>query len=386
MNFTLRYHKTSVTSLCILRLVQEKVPRLISGDTEGKVVIWNLITRRPVTRYDIGKRVNIMSIEQIDDRLIGVLCKDYMLRILRVGQEEEMQEVWSIPVNTLNFANFQMGKLQDNGGNEYMLVCCNTQESENFDVYRVRLGEGEGGNRLQRVCHNVNVYEKLQENGYALQLNDLNKSGIIMKFVLDNNKGVVYCGTESGIIAGFGLPKAAGQDSGTVVYVNQGFSPEPVLDMCLDEGEDCLYGVSTGNAVKKFDVMEGTTRSIEVNRGGRLGQLSVLQEYILVGSWKGESIVISKKSGKVNASAKQRSNLVVSVSSNGQDKSRKFERNTKISSIVGLDRFEYEHGEHHRITETMRIDKFASKDWMIIGYDDGSIVLRCVNSPSIKRV
>ncbi|EDO17253.1 hypothetical protein Kpol_538p13 [Vanderwaltozyma polyspora DSM 70294] len=212
--YTLRFHKDAVTDVkTVVDLTNFKVPVLISGDGSGKLVIWNVITRRVQFVYEIPKSPQILAIEYLGDLLVAVLSKDHKLRILQLqldesktlvktNEQSQIQQqlykyniVFEVPVNTLNFANFSLEKIAPE---EYRLVCCNTQNAESIDIYAFKLNRL---NSLKRLNKGINFYKTVIDLLRNTEISKFDKLGIVMKFLRVND--LVYCGFESGIIICF---------------------------------------------------------------------------------------------------------------------------------------------------------------------------------------
>ena len=243
MMFTLRKHKCSVTSL--LYWHNSSIPILISGDHEGLIFAWNLLTRQPYCTFQCSGQ--IVSFQKLDNLLV-VTSKDHTLRILRFpntlvssfsqnGPLASFDLIYEIPVNTLNFSNSVIEQLSSE---KYRLWCCNTQSSDSLDIYEFNITDAKS---LKRLYKAVSLYEPIT------QLIDKNtmkfdKLGIIMRFALLDS--VVYCGFESGFVIGLHVSKSNGLH---IVYISSCHYPDPVLNMTVGSDIKKVISCSTSQSL-----------------------------------------------------------------------------------------------------------------------------------------
>ncbi|CCD22653.1 Asa1p NDAI_0A04980 [Naumovozyma dairenensis CBS 421] len=239
--YTLRSHTNPVTCLALIPNNRDPSlipPNLISGDSKGQLIIWDLITRRPIYHFQECPKGQIVFIQILESAtlpivgrrnttLIAILSKDHKLRIYSYdhmfnGSQNNIRcELrFHVPINTLNFANFTIKPMSfnDNHENEcdeeewFQLYCCNTQDSECIDVYKFKLDELHS---LKRQVNALNLYPLIIDlikiattttttttNDKTVKIKSLDKLGIIMKFVINPKNNVIYIGFESGFVIG----------------------------------------------------------------------------------------------------------------------------------------------------------------------------------------
>ena len=81
--YTLRNHTDPISALALYYPARDTVvPYLISADASGKIVIWDLITRRPVHTFASGViKAQVISLQLLSNNLLSVLSKDHKLSI-----------------------------------------------------------------------------------------------------------------------------------------------------------------------------------------------------------------------------------------------------------------------------------------------------------------
>ncbi|AQZ10533.1 ASA1 (YPR085C) [Zygosaccharomyces parabailii] len=397
-DYTLRFHKSSVTTLLVLQLPGDPAPVLLSGDATGVLVLWNLITRRPITNYHIENSPQLVALQYIGLALVAVLCKDHKVRIFNLGDLPRWKQVYEIPINTLNFANFVIENL---GEAWFRLICCNTQDSQFIDIYVFHLSDLHS---LRRVYKGLNFYESLIPLlGDSVKLDKL---GIAMKFVECN--GVIYCGMESGFVIGFTMTKGktggpedeeSGNQSVKIVYVSNVHYPDPVLDMCVTP--QFILSSSTGNKIGVHDWRKLSYPN-SPNDSGRLvltkdnfkrvplsqvSHVKQVDDFLLLASWSGETVVLNQHYAQIAKFVKSRSILQVTENSKGNLQgtsattlSKEGSLNRKITSLQGISAaHEIIEAEHKAMCaiipmgEKRRLQKFIENAWCVVSYEDGSI-------------
>ncbi|GAV48425.1 hypothetical protein ZYGR_0I07220 [Zygosaccharomyces rouxii] len=384
--YTLRFHKSSVTDLLVLDLPQEVAPLLVSGDATGKICLWDLIRRRPISSHCIENEPQIVALQYVDDGLLAVLDKQHKLRFLKI--DGSWEQVYEIPVNTLNFANFLVQRL-DTGW--YRLICCNTQDSESIDIYEFHLSSLHS---LKRVHKGLKFYQAISSlilpAGFKLD-----KLGIVMKFT--EWHGVIFCGMESGFVIGFNLI-----DDGQVeiVYVSHVHYPNPILD--LYPGKDNILSSSTDNKIGIHDLncqqderpnferqspilLKKELHSLSANFKqvpiSEVAHIKKIENLLLLSSWFGETVVTDEQIQLLAKFSKSKS--IVEVNENPQGNlqsnntsSKSKNPNCKVSSLEGLSSSNSKDSNYvisTNVGQRRRIERFLQNSWCIIGYDDGNI-------------
>ncbi|CEP61562.1 Asa1p LALA0_S03e05644g [Lachancea lanzarotensis] len=407
--YTLRKHEHEVTALKIVG--QEPFPLLISGDRSGLLLVWDLITRRPITNYTLDSKAQIIHIDSIDN-YVTVLSKDHYLRFYRMLDECDaeltiksesststteykkkcgLEEVYCIPVNTLNFANVALQSLS-NG--LYRLWCCNTQESESFDVYTFNVKDIRS---LKRQFRAIDLYSILIGATNWDRKASLEKTGLIMSFL--NVDGVVYVGYESGFVVGLRfIEPAASKPLLAIVHASSVHYPEPVLSLCGSSDGRSVYSSSTTKFVGKHKVdhdYKPNSESSNVQSNGvtysqffslnnstielgttEIAHLESLKNSLVALNWKGQTVVANEQDSRVIGS-KLRSNLVVEASNVGSfsaDKRAKIW--VKASSIVCLGSHCVSPNRSLSSGYWKRVSQAAARNWTFTGYEDGSIAMQ----------
>ncbi|CAI4036947.1 hypothetical protein SMKI_16G2440 [Saccharomyces mikatae IFO 1815] len=424
-DFTLRNHKKGITALQIIRLTSlSNIPVLLSGDSNGYFVMWNLVTKRPITCLQIEGHPHIIAFEWVGTTttVLCILCKDSMLRMYRLetsvlksldlvrkqNQFDKKEDIkWSkfyeMPINTLNFANFIMdAQVKANKDSRcYRLICCHTDDSEAIDIYQIAEGSKY---KLQRPFSNINFSKFLKEQNFLDLPND-SKFGIIMRFVkLDH---VVFLGFENGFIIGFTtiFDEDLQKDIVEVVHVSDDHYPNPILNMCVSG--NTLYSCSTDDVIARHKlsissqpapkylkdsallikcastlrISEPAKIRLPLKKISHIDKIS--DKYLLVSSWSGITVVLNIHTLEVlHTFMKSKNNVVVNDSSMGDltngsstntESSSKF-NNYKVGAMTVLKSFDVQ-ADGLKLGEHRRIKALAECDWCLIGYDDGTIKL-----------
>lgn len=225
--FSLRGHRHPVT--CITGFDQH----VVTGDAEGYVKVWSIVTRRPAAEWR-AHEATIITILRVEDFIL-THGKDSFARLWRVTGEL----VYEVPVNTLNFCNVDY-----QGG---LLLTPSSTDSNNFDVYSLFDGEEP---KLGRKVHNFGPRGE-GDRGH----------GIIMRLAfVDVNS--FYVGYESGHVFGYKLDysertiadanikeKTVINKDPVEVYQNEELSPDPILSFAHAQGS-----FITGSAGRKLVV------------------------------------------------------------------------------------------------------------------------------------
>lgn len=422
---SLRYHKSEVTSLIFVTWpLRSQTPILISGDAGGVLVCWDPVTRRPIFTFNRNLESRVVVIQDLEDGLIAVLFKDHKLRFLQLPNKSlqstnskgcdtnelaapELNEIYKIPVNTLNFANFLLQKI---GERSYRLVCTNTQDSEAIDIYTFNLSDMHSLKRIYKGVNFSGIIEKIPNEPPASKADKL---GIVMKFI--ERDGDIYCGLESGYVIGFRLHNNAESNEDNIsssfnfieiVYVSSAHYPNPVLDLSLDTSNGDILSTSTADQIgihRNFQLKPNVKEKFISDDSGfikapvdmtiactifqqmpmsKLSHIVPLNDCLLISSWTGRTLII--RANEVLAKiSKSKSSVMVSESSQGsfqgENDTKKDRRTCKVSSLAGYPspagQAELGHESDIKIRpgQRRRIKNFLEKSWCVIGYEDGSI-------------
>ncbi|QLL31330.1 hypothetical protein HG536_0B01930 [Torulaspora globosa] len=431
--YSLRCHKSGVTASTFVEWPsRSSVPILITGDSSGLIVLWDLIVRRPLVTHTLAGGAQVVAMQDLGDGLIAILSKDHKLRLLEMTAKEmkslaecttsfeapqqQLHEIYEVPVNTLNFANFVLQKLNKGF---YRLICTNTQDSEAIDVYQFHLSNVHS---LQRVFRGVTFGGVIQKLATDPESVKARKLGIVMRFL--EHQETIYCGFESGLVVGFkihdldcertNIDEDADRNHNTcieIVYVSSVHYPEPVLALELNDATGEILTSSTKDVVGihppistqgaigcQSNFFHDQASSVLIRRdlkicgtnfkkvpASSIGYLAVVNGNLVASSWSGITYVLSPDYRVLVTMSKSRPNVFVSDSSQGslqganEEKTQK--RHIKVSSLTGISpaviqRFS---SLDHQLTrwqgQNRRMRAFAAKSWCIIGYDDGSIAV-----------
>ncbi|QHS76803.1 Asa1p [Saccharomyces paradoxus] len=423
-DFTLRYHKKGITALQVIKAPSvSNVPVLLSGDNHGYFVMWNLVTKRPITCTQIEGNPHIIAFRWVESTaVLCILSKDSMLRMFKLEEsalrsidlvkkpnqankteDPQWTQIYEMPINTLNFANFiieaQVKPKKDN--RDYRLICCHTDDSESIDIYRII---EDSTFKLKRPFSNINFPKYLKKQDF-LQIPKNSKFGIIMRFARLND--VIFLGFENGFIVGFKttFDESLHRDVAELVHVSNDHYPNPILNMCVSGDE--LYSCSTDDFITKHKIsvsLQPATKyckenaffikcpsTLRVSEPARiylpLKNIShidkITDDYLLVSSWSGITIVLDMRTSEVvQTFMKSKNNLVVSDSSIGDltngsgsnTESSSKSHNYKVGAMTGLESFAVQ-SNGLKLGELRRIKALAECSWCLIGYDDGTIKL-----------
>lgn len=306
LQFSLRGHKAPLAALCTFTNSSLDYA-LASADRDGWIIIWSLISRRPLAVW----KAHDGQILTLKDTPAGLLShgRDSTIRIWRVdaadlancssdlsGTNEDLPRppVFEIPVNSLNFCNVDYC--------EGLLITPATVDANNFDIYRI------SGTSLTRLIENKSVAKE-----DPLEVNSPLKRdgcGIAMR-VLFISTSLFFVGYESGAVFGFTLDTQAVSDRSTPsdrtilnkdakcheVYSLVAHTPLPVLSMTFDPLTGQLF---TGSASKKLmihDVSSLTAESPLTTHNLRhygIQSIQLAGDSIIIGFWDGVVKVFSR--------------------------------------------------------------------------------------------
>ncbi|CAH00563.1 Asa1p [Kluyveromyces lactis] len=386
MPFTLRYHTCGVTSLLHWNDEQD-VPTLISGDEKGSILVWNLLSRKPYYKYTC--RGQIVSFQQLNDLIIAT-SKDHTLRILKFPSTlttkegfpdyslPELELIYEIPVNTLNFANTAVEQVDTNN---YRLWCCNTQDSETIDIYEFDLRDSKSLKRIHRALSLYEVISGLVDPSTM----KFDKLGTTMKFII--YEGIIYLGFESGFVIGLRLTQGL-----HIVYISSANYPEPVLDLTVGKDLGKVISSSTNsslglhtpninteshNNVSSKDVVvdDSTIHSEMVNIPiNKVSHIQQVDNLLIAASWSGRTVVFDINGNKVLASIlKERGQVLIDDNPYGNASLPENSTKVKISAMTCIPKFNTVNPSCTSEGTRRRWIRFYKETWCLIGYADGSI-------------
>lgn len=237
--FSLRSHDSSITALLPVE------NQVISGDSQGDLVWWDLVKKRPIKKWK-AHRGSIITLKKLYNGLILSHAKDHSLKLWDLTNVESCYA--EVPINTLNFCNIDVI--------EGYLLCPSTIDSEKFDLYS--LFESEKF-ELKRLLHNVDPYQLYKDKeDIDDEVNHLKrgKFGSMMKVMFTSINQFII-GYESGALITFNLvlPLVKVTDTQTrinkdckvtVDEINQYHQPNPILSLTYNNQ---LISGSTGKSI-----------------------------------------------------------------------------------------------------------------------------------------
>ncbi|KAG7662141.1 asa1 [[Candida] subhashii] len=413
LQFSLRSHGASITT--ILPLPQSQ--QLITADTTGLLILRNLITRRPIRRWQ-GHESDVITLIQLDSSHVLSHSRDSEIKIWNLDKIEKDRDglEYCMPVNAVNFSNIIWIPESSNGENGYLMTPASV-DSNGFDVYKLSKSDGIW-KMTTRVITNYSgynlVHKQPQVDGEIGSRGDF---GIIMKMTHDiSNNDVIYLGYESGDIVGIsitfnpqptsastltsssskppngttggGLSKMFKETNRTIInhdpqiklmYHNSTHSPNPIISLTYDS----KMGLISGSTGKKI-IIHSTEETIKLNQSGIQSiQTHDTSNMIVVGYWNGMIEGYDSQTKACEWDLKRSLPRIKTVMTNqgGVDES---EENVKgemklsymvISSMKGDDEENGERGKKKSYKELIRRKKNQNLDSNLLftGYEDGTI-------------
>lgn len=275
--FSLRAHTAPVVAFCVVG----ESP--VSGDASGDIVVWDMRTRRPRHRWK-AHHGHIYTLKAVDDGLLSH-GRDNAVRIWNL--HDLGTATFEMPVNSLNFCNVDFCN--------HLLATPGTQNSENFDIYRIR------GQELSRVVADFGgeVSSELSQRG---------GNGTVMRLLFVDDS-LLFVGYESGVVRGYRIdfPVAKkihkandafvlNKDAHvTVVFESELQKPHPVLSLERDVEQNCIFAGSASLKLLKIDLsgLDADIRTPNLNvsvfNTGHHGAqaMSCSESHLAVGFWDG---------------------------------------------------------------------------------------------------
>lgn len=410
-DYTLRNHTAAVTRLLVVandpseeNIPTDLIPKLISADEVGKILVWDMLTRRPIKSISVPSGASIVDIQLLDNKYLVCLSKDYTLRILDWFNLKE-KPLFEMNVNTMNFANFTMSF--DEEQENFTLCCCNTQDSEAIDLYQINIKTS----KLTRLFNHVNFHSIIKDNllvTLGMKLPD--KLGMIMKITQDLSQKIIFIGFESGILIGFQIDF----DLLKIVYLSTYHFPEPILDLQVvfgskdPTGTGTLISSSTNNIIAKhtYPVSDTIINRIKENgiykasnltptipqvmevKGTKIAHIAEFKGYLIWSTWGGKTFVkdtvtdtifkYKRGKGSIRPNESPQGSIAKNQDENKESKNVKigsmavFQSNPSfvddMESLVVMNR-----------SNQRRLKEFISHSWCFVGYKDGTISLYQIN-------
>lgn len=389
MTYTLRAHTAAIT--CVIICGTPEIPQLLSGDVLGTLILWNLITRRPIA-YKVCN-AQIISLQIIDNIYI-VQYKDHTLRFFRLQGSNEIvkigsinrslekfDQIFEIPVNTLNFANVIIRRVTTD---IYQLWCCNTQDSEAIDIYEFSLHDPRS---LKRLFESVRLHSIASKLTTPSQLK-FEKLGILMKFI--EHDGIIYCGFESGFVIGLTIIS----ECICMVYISSIHYPDPILQLSYNDDLDKIMSTSTTNVVAFHKAILNPTEDYQIQddikfasslnptntyvhlHSEKISFIENIGNYLVTSNWSGK-IELILNNEKIIQFEKPKSLIPVDM-----DYIHKFNKTSNsvhntLTKIGAMTCFKAQKFSPSKSSHSLprRVLDFINHDWCCIGYEDGTISL-----------
>lgn len=227
--FSLRSHENSISNIEEVFLWNKHC--LISSDTKGWIIIWNINAKRPIRKWQAHDET-ILTLTLISTNTLLTHGRDASLKIWDISvehAESSPPELFFLPINTLNFCNVQYF-------NDFLITPASV-DSNNFDIYKITNPEYE----FKRVLANFSPFDLYSKN--KTEINSPNEQGrndfgIIMKLVYVEHSNQLFLGFESGQIIGLNInlnPDATLVDKTTEAYSKKTPSKYGGLSSLIDK-------------------------------------------------------------------------------------------------------------------------------------------------------
>lgn len=388
-SFTLRKHKESIsaTEFINVRIQKDPLvlkPYLISIDERGLLILWDLATRRPILEHQ-AHSTQVMTIKQlgIDDDgeeyciieeyygLIVTHGRDNLIKIWRLFNEINefnLEQVYEIPVNSLNFSNIDIL-------NEF-LITPNTLNSNFFDIYDISfISSNNSFNefKLKRIFNGIDLYKLSIDQGFEFtefqinnddEVNRVDKLGIIMKFLWIDHK-TLFIGFESGHV----LQIEVGDDI-RVVSISQEHFPDPVLSLTYNKSNQRIISTSIKNEIVIHEVGKASIKKVKLDFN-KISNIGVVNKMYIILSWNGMIKFFDFNFEYISNYQKSKSLIqgdlnVIGNLNNDEDIKKKNIKPNAISVKLKQD---------VNISLNRRDLKLINNDLISIGYDDGTIII-----------
>ncbi|RLV89085.1 ASTRA-associated protein 1 [Spathaspora sp. JA1] len=361
--FTLRGHSSSIT--CILPLSNTNI---ISGESTGDLTIWNINTRRSIKTWS-AHTDSILTILELSNGDILSHSRDSNIRIWR-----DSKEVFSMPVNSLNFSNVV---LMSN-----YLITPATIDANNFDVYK--LNQVERGYEITRVITNFKAYELVKQTTVTARQD----FGIIMKMLVVED--VLYLGFESGDLLGLRIefdttPTIITKTSNGTGKLSQSLKqsktiinkdpkvtlvnhitihiPNPIISLAYDTQ------IIAGSTTKKLSLADNT---LTLNHPG-IQTIIPTSNKLVIGYWNG---IIEMYSDNQCIFTKQRTlpqiNVLQSNQGNTQQEIQPLVKLTCMTTTVPPTTTLTSYSSRFK-------SKLSQKQLLFVGYEDGTIYVYSID-------
>ncbi|KAK1064986.1 Astra associated protein 1 Asa1 [Friedmanniomyces endolithicus] len=366
--YVLRGHTAQVHAVHFLR----QNLRLLSGDADGWVVLWNVPIKRPVAVWRAHKGA-VLGLESWDDDRIITHGRDNRLCVwqFREGDESsfsttlpiedpesERKAPWllhSLPVNALNFCSFatcRVPVLEE-------ITTANTLPTNNTLIAVPGVQDG-----------HINVTSLPSEERVATILDPKDiKTGMVMAIGLhfpDNNRLHVIAGYESGYVCIFAESTATAKQW-QAVYTHKSHT-QPVLSLDVSPSAGYFYSSSADDILARHLLKPDSTVEPTVVRTKHAGQQSLTVRpdgrIFATAGWDARVRVYSAKTMKEMAVLKWHKEGVYAVAfATGQDDDA---ADSGDGMVVG---------KREMTVSEQRVRKTKETHWLAAGSKDGKVSL-----------
>ncbi|ODQ80336.1 hypothetical protein BABINDRAFT_166674 [Babjeviella inositovora NRRL Y-12698] len=339
---------------------------LVTHGKDGEVRLWSLLTKaagmNEQPSYDFVKLSKTFPPEPdspaIKDSALSVASRPYYI---------------SIPVNTLNFCNVDVA-----GG---LLVTPSTVDSDKFDVYRLPSEL----NRFNRLVRLADPFQLLQANPKSFNVSIPSNSergnfGSLMRIIV--NESLLFVGFESGHVMGIHIPVLSGNQSANetemhVVHLSDYHVPNPVISMRCENGN-----LISGSAGRTIEVVEVAKMTVSPNEAFRFktskrgaNDLSLRDDGLLaVTGWDG-CTRLYRRSGMdakaLEAGCFSKRNPLVTATHHTQNSDNKPAPQNVKARTVALTATRSRKSDVVPVRRRFRAEK--TPEYMCIGYEDGTV-------------
>ncbi|CAG8503430.1 1634_t:CDS:10 [Ambispora leptoticha] len=174
--------------------------RLLSGDAEGNIIIWDMKIRRPILKYR-AHREGILNISTWQDFLISqgrdnkVHIWNNESDVLINAASDPLKPMFSHTVNSLNFCQFSIFAQERENAKDLLLIAVpNLTDSAGIDIWNLlgqqRLIDGIGLNEGKNLgyCMSIKLFNKSDhENQYYILAAYENGSVVLWKIDCSSN-------------------------------------------------------------------------------------------------------------------------------------------------------------------------------------------------------
>ncbi|KAK9479021.1 WD40 repeat-like protein [Lipomyces japonicus] len=349
---TLRAHNSPITSVAF----HADNTRLVSGDEEGWVIQWSIITRRPMSIFRPHRGV-ILALHWLKDDLLLTHARDNKIYVFRIENQnldtrlptandsgESHQKPWmvlSMDVNALNFCGAAVVETN-------RIAVPGTLDSDTIDVY--------------------DLFPDFSRPYKAIKHNNL-KTGIVMTLQFASRTKLLS-GYESGHVIIFELLNNAVT---AICYANKCHT-QPLLSLSINYIDNTFLSSSADSKLVKhlLSPTSAESESLSTNDIHHSGISSVDvrddNKIITVACWDGRVRVFLYKSCNVLASFKGGRQDGVTVARFGktvwEDEAYTTDLESKDSRVVQKSNILLRHE-----------NKIKKKHWIAVGGKDGRIGL-----------